>query len=273
MNAKVTWTLSNRGRHIRIPAVTIGLYFTFLIMASSFRFASAQADMTELKDTNPAARHLVSVNQLLTPEKARKALEKAKDAILRGRYEDAQNQLKRALDIFPDCAIAFALQGLIKEESGDIPEAAHSFQQAIDADPSLGAAYLGLGQSYNLQHRYSEAQIPLDRATALMPSAWLVHVEAATAKLGTRDSDAGLKELALAEQFIEDDPNARSEVAYLQGVAHQQLKDYVQAKGDLEKSIKYDRGGRYAPLARKAMDELSKYLGRTETTSQASTSK
>ncbi len=117
MNVKVTFTLSNRDRHIRIQALTIGLYFLFtsVILTSSLQFAFAQADITVLKDTNPPAQHLVSVNRLLTPEKALNATERAKVAILRGRYEEGQNQLRRALDIFPDCAIALVLQGIIKE--------------------------------------------------------------------------------------------------------------------------------------------------------------
>ncbi len=258
MNAKFRWTLSNR-RHIQIPALTVGLYLIFSILTSSSQSASAQADMTGLKDASPPAQHFISVNQLITPEKARKATEQATAAILRGRYEEAQNHLKRALDIFPDCAIALALQGVIKADSGNFPEAAHSFQQAIDADPSLGAAYLGLGQSYNRQGRYREAQVPLDRANAFLPSEWLVYFETAVAKLGDGESEAGLKEITYAERFIErDDPHGKAADAYLRGIAHLRLKDYSHAKGDLAEAINYDRGGQYAALARKVMNELAK---------------
>jgi len=79
-------------------------------------------------------------------QKAQKATERARDALLRGRYEEAQKQVTRALEICPNCAIALTLQGIMKIEGKNYAEAAQTFRQAINADPTLGVAYLGLGQ-------------------------------------------------------------------------------------------------------------------------------
>ena len=102
-----------------------------------------------MRGSPPASQQFVSTNQLLTPEKAQKATERARDALLRGRYEEAQKQVTRALEICPNCAIALTLQGIMKIEGKNYAEAAQTFRQAINADPTLGVAYLGLGQAYN----------------------------------------------------------------------------------------------------------------------------
>ena len=53
----------------------------------------------------------------------------------------------------------------MKIEGKNYVEAAQTFQQAINADPTLGAAYLGLGEAYNSLGRFKEALAPLARWT------------------------------------------------------------------------------------------------------------
>src|SRR5258707_1292417 len=185
MNAKASPPISeSRGRRWSL-AVARGWYLMAAMVASCALCASAQIDSTEfMRGSPPASQRFVSTNQLLTPKKAQKATEHAREALLRGRYEEAQKQITGALEVCPNCAIALTLQGIMKIHGKNYAEAAQTFQQAINADPALGAAYLGLGQTYNILGRFKEALVPLARVNAILPATWAADCETAVAHLG-----------------------------------------------------------------------------------------
>ena len=143
-------------------------------------------------------------------QKAQKATERARDALLRGRYEEAQKQVTRALEICPNCAIALTLQGIMKIEGKNYAEAAQTFRQAINADPTLGVAYLGLGQAYKFAGRFKEALAPLARLDAILPAAWAADCETAVAHLGIGESEAAMQDTTRVERVRRVDRQSRS---------------------------------------------------------------
>lgn len=171
------------------------------MLAFSAGFASAQIDSSQFLD-RPQSQYNLSVNELLTPKKAQKATEKAREDLIHGRFDSAQREAELALDIFPRCAMALNIQGTVNLRRANYVEAAREFQRAIDADPALGTAYLGLGMAYTSQGRFKEALVPLDRAATFLPSSWTVHFEAALSLLGLREPDTALKEVTFAERFM-----------------------------------------------------------------------
>ena len=217
----------------------------------------SQVVPNQIPEQNPHAKYLVSKNQLLTPEKALKAADRARQDLLHGRQESARKEVQRALDIYPDCAVALTLQGILSAHDKQYAEAAHSFQRSIEEDPTLGAAYLGLGDVYTNQGRFREALVPLDRASALLPNSWVTYFETAMAHLGLGESTAGLKQIAYAERLAGADELKRAGVAYLRGVAYMQLNDLSAAKQSLQEAIKRSPKGVYATLAEKRLDKLS----------------
>ena len=205
-------------------------------------------------------QHLVSKNQLLTPEKALKATDRARKDLLRGRQDSARKEIQQALDVAPHCAVALSLRGIVSYQNKDYVEAAQAFQRSIDEDPTLGSAYLGLGIVFTTQGRFREALIPLDRAAALLPGSWLPHFQTALADLGLSQSLSGLKEVADAERLSGDDAEKRSGSAYLRGVAYMQLKNYSAAKESLQQALHYSPNGGFAPLARRKLELLNQVL-------------
>jgi tetratricopeptide (TPR) repeat protein len=196
MNVKVSPAVSDRRGRRRILAVATGWYLMAAMVASCALCASAQIDSIEfMRGSPPESQQFVSTNQLLTPKKAQKATEHAREALLRGRYEEAQKQITGALEVCPNCAIALTLQGIMKIHGKHYAEAAQTFQQAINADPALGAAYLGLGQTYNILGRFKEALVPLARVDAILPAAWVAHFQTALAHLGMGESEPLCKRL------------------------------------------------------------------------------
>jgi tetratricopeptide (TPR) repeat protein len=192
--------------------------------------AHSQIDSHSFPAHNSPAQQVVSKNQLLTPEKVQKAMARARERFLHGRYESAQKEIQRALDICPHCASALTFQGVLNLQGHNYPEAARSFQRAIDEDPAAGPAYLGIGVVYNAQARFKEALVVFDRAAPFLPDTWLLPFECALAHLGVGESTAGLREISHAEGLAGSDPAKLSGVAFLHGVAESQLKEYDRAK-------------------------------------------
>lgn len=231
------------------------------LLAFVVQSAYSQIDSTSFPDQKSPVQELVSKNQLLTPEKAQKAMDRAREHFLHGRYETAQKEIQRALDICPHCARAHTLQGVLHLQDGNYPEAARSFQRAIDLDPASGSAYLGIGMVYNTQGRFKDALVPLDRAAPYLSGTWLLHFESALAHLGVGESMAGLKDLAQAQGLAGRDPAKLSGVAYLHGVVQSQLKDYDGATKFLEEAIKREPNGTFATLAKTRLQRLAPRSG------------
>jgi tetratricopeptide (TPR) repeat protein len=260
MNAKPSPAAWDRRGRKRSLAVARGWLLMAAMVASYALRASAQIHWTEFRRGSASTQPSVSTNQLLTPERAQKATERAREALLRGRYEEAQKQVTRALEICPNCAIALTLQGIMKIEGKNYAEAAQTFQQAINADPTLGAAYLGLGQAYNSLGRFKEALAPLARLDAILPGTWDAHCEIAVAHLGMGESEAALQDIRRAERVRRIDRQSRSALSYLRAIARLQMNDYRSAKSALEEVIEQDPKGEYAMRSRQLLEQLSARL-------------
>jgi len=226
------------------------------LLAFTAGFASAQIRPSEILNTNPLTQPYVSVNQLLTPDKAQKALEKARQDFLRGRFDSAQAETERALQMFPQCALAFSIQGAVNLSQTNYADASRHFQQAIEAEPTFGPAYLGLGMAYTSQGRFKEALTPLDRAASFLPGSWIVYFESAFAHLGLGDPETALKDIAYAERFTGADLQKRAGVSYLRGIAHLEMKGYPEAQKEFDEALKRDRDGIFAVLANRRLKQL-----------------
>ena len=218
--------------------------------------AYCQVDLVDLPTNPSSTRGVISKNQLLTPEKAHKALDRAQVNFLHQRYEPAQRDVQQALEIYPHCALAFTFQGILDLQDGNMPEAAEAFQKAINEDPSLGSAYVGLGIIYNTQGRFRAAIAQFERAAPLSQGSWIAYFEAALAHLGVGEYDAGLKDIARAERFTLGDPERLSGSAYLRGVAQIQLRDYAGGNRYLQEAMRRDPNGAFSTLARKRLEQI-----------------
>jgi tetratricopeptide (TPR) repeat protein len=255
-------TLSG-ARHYLLNSRVKGICHLLGAAVTVFALQSAysQMDATSFPDQNSLAQQVVSKNQLLTPDKAQKAMDRAYEHFLRGRYASAQKEIQRALDICPHCASAHTFQGLLHLQGGNYPEAASSFQRAIDQDPASGPAYLGIGMVDNTQGRFKDALVRLDRAAPYLPGSWLLYFESALAHLGVGESTAGLRELTHADGLTGSDPMKLSGDACLHGVAQFQLKDYEGGKKLLEEAVKRQPNGTYATLAKRWLEGLASRIG------------
>ena len=130
----------------------------------------------------------------------------------------------------------------------------------MNADPTLGIAYLGLGQAYNSLGRFKEALAPLARLDAILPGEWVADYETAVAHLGIGESEAALQDIMRAERVRSVDRQSRSALSYLRAIARLQMNDYRRVKADLEEVIEQDPKGEYAMRSRQLWEKLSARL-------------
>lgn len=242
---------SSRKSAIRLALIAMAIVSITTFATEAFPQAGSSFLTTDLPGQNT-----VSTNQLLTPKKALQAIQNARKHILAGHIDQAQKDVERALEISPHCALALAIQGSIYIETRQFENAGKDFQDAIEADPSLGAAYLGFAMSLMGRERLQDALVPLDRATSLLPGSWLVYYEAGITRLGLGDADAALKQMNYAERFAGKDPEKKSGTAYVRGVAYTDLRDYDRAKKHFEDARAFDPDGFYSALARRRLEQL-----------------
>ncbi len=227
-----------------------------LLIICSARTLFSQIDPGQFIDRNSSSSATVSKNQLLAPGKALRAIKRARAEVVGGHLDSAQKEIARALDIAPHFAVAKVMQGAIDIETGDYEAARTFFQQAIDDDPALGGAYVGMAVVLIHEQRFKTALPLLDRAEGLLPGAWFVHFAKAWAQLELGDSDAALRQAEFAERIAGTDAQKRSGVSYLRAMVSIHLHDVETARRHLVEAIARDRGGQYAALANLEMDRL-----------------
>ena len=141
-------------------------------------------------------------------EEARKAIALASDEpdgyralgrilLARTEYDQAQNALKRAIEINPSDANALALSGSVQSFSGEISGAIDSLQLALKLDPMLEPNYVfDLEVAYYLARRHEDALRIAERGLARFPDFAMFNVPAAAAaaQLGRKEQAAGYVE-------------------------------------------------------------------------------
>ena len=99
----------------------------------------------------------ISMTTLQAPKDARKAYDKAREALRKGKTADAQKELEKAVSAYPQFAAAWYELGLIHEKGNDPGEARKYYAQAIAADAKLVTPYLHLAQLALRERKWQEA--------------------------------------------------------------------------------------------------------------------
>jgi len=111
----------------------------------------------------------ISMTTLQAPKDARKAYDKAREALRKGKTADAQKELEKAVSAYPQFAAAWYELGLIHEKGNDPGEARKYYAQAMATDAKLVTPYLHLTQLAVRERKWQEAADTSDRAIKLDP--------------------------------------------------------------------------------------------------------
>lgn len=188
------------------------------------RFRELIAEAIELDPTYAAARALLAdalYSQAILgwtefpdrelsrgADEARKAIALASDEpdgyralgrilLARAEYDQAQNALKRAIEINPSDANALAPWGAVQSFSGEIAGAIETLELALKLDPMLEPNYVfDLAVAYYLARRHEDALRIAERGLTRYPDFAMFNAPAAAAaaQLGRKEQAAGYVE-------------------------------------------------------------------------------
>jgi hypothetical protein len=111
----------------------------------------------------------VSVNDMQAPKDAKKAKERAAKAMQRKKPEEAEKELRAAIEIYPDYASAWYQLGLVYQSSNRNKDARDAYQKAISIDSKYVGPYIQLARLAGTEQKWQEVAEITDQALALDP--------------------------------------------------------------------------------------------------------
>ena len=201
----------------------------------------------------------VSVAQYRVPEKARDALKKAREASAKGKNDEAQKQLARALDIYPKYADALTLRAILKLDDKDLPGAVTDLQQAITDDENCAMAYLVMGAVFNTESKFDDAIRSLQRGESLAPNSWQAYFEMGRAFVGKAQYEPALRQLDRAQALA---PRDYPPLHLVRAHAMMGLSNYSDAMTELRAYLAKEPQGANSQEAQKMLDKARAFSAR-----------
>jgi tetratricopeptide (TPR) repeat protein len=118
--------------------------------------------------TGPASP-LVAAVDLSIPERARKEFDKANQFVTKGNWQRAIERLNKAIAIDPRYAQAYNNLGVAYGHLGDRVRNIEALQKAISLNDHFAPAYLNLARIAIVDRDFPQAEVLLNKATAIDP--------------------------------------------------------------------------------------------------------
>lgn len=213
----------------------------------NFRFANLKAAAA-----GDANANTVNLSDFKVPEKARKALRKAQDALPSGNYERVSRYLAEALSIYPQYGEALTLNAFLKLQKHEFDGARADLERALQYNAGYPTTYFLLAASYNQDDRFEDALRTAGQGIRLAPQAWQGYFEMSRALLGKNQFMEALRQASKAVELGGNFPL----VHLLKGDAFAGLKDYESAIGEMQVYLKNEPNGEVSTQVRSTIDRL-----------------
>lgn len=205
----------------------------------------------------------ISATTLQAPKDARKAYEKALDASRKGKIEDAQKNLEKAVNIYPQFAAAWSELGTIHEKNNELAEARKCYAQSVASDPKLLTPYLHLAQLSTMEKNWQEVADTTTRLIKLDP------VDLPDAYFYNAVANYNLKKFAEAETSARaaqklDTAHRFPKNEQLLGAILYEKQDYAGAAQQMRNFLQLTPSGPDADRVRTQIAEVEKLAGDTK---------
>jgi tetratricopeptide (TPR) repeat protein len=198
----------------------------------------------------------ISATTSMAPKDAKKAFDKGRASLLKGKPDDAAKQFEKAVDIYPKYAVAWNELGRLRMSRGEKDEARGAFERALQADNKYVSPYEGLAQIAATQNKWQEVASVTDRVLRLnsdLPDSWYL---SAVANLNLHNIEAADK---CANALVKMDAgNANPKVYHVIGLIRASREDYAGAVENLQKFIEVSPPGSAVELAKKQLSQIEK---------------
>ena len=199
----------------------------------------------------------ISATSGAAPKDAQRAFEKGHQKASKEKWDEAQQWLAKAVEIYPRYAVAWFDLGRVQLHNNDLVQARHSFEQSIAADPKFVNPYRGLAELDTQQQQWQPLVAVTGQLLALnpvsFPDAWFRNA------LG----NYYLRNFAEAEKSARqgmkvDDQHQVPKLEYLLGVILFQKRDYTEAATHIQNYIKVATQASDIADAQKQLAEIAR---------------
>jgi Tetratricopeptide repeat len=179
----------------------------------------------------------ISATSARAPKEAQKAYNKGHEKATKEKWDEAQPLLAKAVEIYPQYAVAWFDLGRVQMHNKDAAQARHSFEQSIQADPKYVNPYRGLAELDAQQKQWQALVNDTNQLLALnpvsFPDAWLLN---AVGNYYLRDFPNAEKS---ARQGMKvDDQHQYPRLEMLLGVILAQQHNYTEAATHIQNYLK-----------------------------------
>ena len=202
----------------------------------------------------------ISATSAFAPKDAKKAFDKARDAAKKQKWDEAEKDFQKAVDIYPKYAAAWYQLGLVQQEKKNEDGARKSYAQALAADAKFVSPYQQLAMLAATEQKWQEVVDDTDRLLRLnpvdFPQAWLFN------SLGNyylKNIDAAEK--SAREGISHDAAHHYAAMNHVLGVILAQKQDYAGAAQQLRDYIHFAPNATDVAQVKQQLSEVEKALG------------
>ena len=204
----------------------------------------------------------ISAVSLAAPKDARRAYEKGLDAIKKKKFDDAQLNFEKAVDVYPKYAAAWYELGMLQAGQGQMDLAHGYFDKASDCDPKFVQPYLQVSILELQASRWQNLAEVTDRIVKLdpfdYPQAFYFN---AVANYNLHHMAAAEKSALTAERL--DTRHAIPKVSHLLGLILAYKKDYAGAAERFKAYLEYAPDAKDAAKVRSLLADVEKVTAAT----------
>jgi tetratricopeptide (TPR) repeat protein len=203
---------------------------------------------------------VISATTLNAPKDARKAYEKGIEAARKKKFEEARKHLEKAVELYPQYAIAWYELGRIHQQQNDKEKAREAYAKSLAADAKFMKPYLQLALISAQERNWRDVADTTDRLIKLDPFDYpLAYFFNAVAHFNLRNLDAA--ERSAREGIKLDDRNQIPKMRHLLGVILANKQDYTGAAELLRAYLPHAANQEESDFVRKQLQEIERLAG------------
>jgi tetratricopeptide (TPR) repeat protein len=210
--------------------------------------------------TGPASP-LVAAADLNIPESARKEFDKANQFVTKENWQRAIERLNKAITIYPQYAQAYNNLGVAYGHLGDRVRNIEALQKAISLNDHFAAAYLNLARVAIVDRDFPQAEVLLNKATAIDPTDAQILSALANMELLNHHYEQALATCRRAHSTAR---GVHAVVHYVAARIFEQENRPLDAVAELRVFLSEEQSGPRADAARKEMITLQQRSGAIE---------
>ena len=190
----------------------------------------------------PISTHsgMVSAADLNVPDKARKEVDKANEAMAMQNWKKSLEHLNKAIALAPNYVTAYNNLGVLYAKMNDLPHEEEALKKATSLDDHFSPAFLNYGKLCLQQKNFPQAEAMLQKAVSVEPGNAVSLLLLADAEYMNRHFDAAITSARLAHSSTREHPPF---VHYIAARAYQQQNQQQAALAEFQAFLQEEPKG------------------------------